>query len=119
MLVLFSLGFILLIFDFILMPLSELYPSGAESHLLEPARIPKPARTPRLSFFLNQPMPINTASRDDLSLLPGISDTLAGRIVEFRERKGRITNAAELEQIQGIGKKISHNIAVFVSFAEP
>lgn len=75
--------------------------------------------SPRLAFFFNQSMAINLASRQDLSLLPGIGERLADRIVSFRERNGDLHCAQDLKLIPGIGEKMSARICSFVSFAQP
>jgi len=75
--------------------------------------------SPRLAFFFNQSMAINLASRQDLSLLPGIGEQMADRIVSFRELNGDLHSMQDLEQIPGIGGKMSSRISSFVSFVEP
>jgi len=74
---------------------------------------------PRLAFFFNQPMSINKASLQDLTLLPGIGEQLAGRIIAYRNYNHGIHDGAELERIPGIGKKIQHKICAFVTFEQP
>jgi len=71
---------------------------------------------PKTAFFFNQPMPINQASRQDLTLLPGIGDQRAERIISFRLRNNGIHNGSELKQIPGIGRKIQRKICAFVTF---
>ena len=48
---------------------------------------------------------INDATIDELATLPGIGETIAQRIIDFRERYGQFTNIDELSQVQGIGEK--------------
>lgn len=49
---------------------------------------------------------INTATAAQLSDgLPGIGETLAGRIVEYRERNGPFRSAEDLRNVSGIGEK--------------
>ena len=48
---------------------------------------------------------INTASADQLQLLPGIGPALAKRIIEFREANGPFEKVDELVAVRGIGEK--------------
>lgn len=48
---------------------------------------------------------INTATAAQLSLLPGIGEVLAGRIVEYREQHGSFASTEELKEVSGIGDK--------------
>ncbi len=48
---------------------------------------------------------INTASKYLLSYVSGISDTLAERIIEYRDKNNGIENLKELKNIKGIGPK--------------
>jgi len=54
---------------------------------------------------LSVPIPINTASVDELDTLPGIGPKTAQAIVEYRESHGKFTSAEELLQVRGIGRK--------------
>lgn len=48
---------------------------------------------------------INSADVDMLVSLPGIGETLAQRIVEYREQNGPFVTVDALLQVQGIGQK--------------
>ncbi|MCF6187334.1 MAG: helix-hairpin-helix domain-containing protein, partial [Desulfobulbaceae bacterium] len=75
--------------------------------------------SPRLAFFFNQPVPINQAVIQDLTLLPGIGEQLARRIIAFRDKNGGINDRSDLEQIPGIGRKLSRKFSGFVTFSQP
>jgi competence ComEA-like helix-hairpin-helix protein len=48
---------------------------------------------------------INSASAKELETIPGIGDTLAKRIVEFREKNGRFRRPEHLLLVPGISEK--------------
>ena len=48
---------------------------------------------------------LNQATPRQLDGLPGIGPVLAGRIVEYRQRKGGFRSVSELRAVSGIGEK--------------
>ena len=54
---------------------------------------------------LSVPVPLNTATAEELDILPGIGPKTAEAIVEFREKNGRFTSPNDLLQVPGIGPK--------------
>jgi competence ComEA-like helix-hairpin-helix protein len=59
---------------------------------------PAPVADPR-------PLDLNHASADEISRLPGVGPSLARRIVEERDRRGRFESADSLRGILGMGPK--------------
>lgn len=59
---------------------------------------------------------INSASADDLMLLPGIGEVLAGRIIERRAQVGRFNGMADLDSIEGIGAALIARLEGLISF---
>jgi len=53
---------------------------------------------------------INTASVTELEKLPGIGETLAQRIVEYREKYGRFQKIEDIMKVSRIGPKIFEQI---------
>ncbi|MEW6077206.1 MAG: helix-hairpin-helix domain-containing protein [Thermodesulfobacteriota bacterium] len=62
-----------------------------------PAEEPKAAAVEKIN--------INTASAETLMQLPGIGQSYAKRIVEYREANGPFSNIEELKNVKGIGDK--------------
>lgn len=58
---------------------------------------------------------LNTASVDELAVLPGVGPFLAMRIVDHRERYGRFESVAALDGVKGIGPAILDGLAQFAS----
>jgi len=69
----------------------------------QPARKPKP-------HSINP----NSASREELMLLPGIGRTYAERILMYRQEHGPFRSVEELSKVKGIGKKTLARIREFL-----
>src|SRR5438477_3436788 len=70
------------------------------------------AATSGLALAAGKPAPtskvnINTATAQQLTVLPGVGEKLAARIVEYRQKSGGFKSVAELMNVQGIGEKNS------------
>ena len=61
---------------------------------------------------------LNTASSSLLKYVSGINNSLARKIVQFRNEKGRITNRAELGSVPGMGPKSFEQCAGFLKIPE-
>ena len=49
------------------------------------------------------PLNLNTAAEEELTVLPGIGETLAARIVEYREANGPFETVEDLTNVSGVG----------------
>ncbi|MCX5851183.1 MAG: helix-hairpin-helix domain-containing protein [Deltaproteobacteria bacterium] len=54
---------------------------------------------------LGLPIPVNTASTGDFTMIPGIGLQLAGAIVDERTKKGHFSGIDDLRSIRGLGQK--------------
>jgi len=66
-------------------------------------------------LLLGVPMPLNTATEQNLELIPGIGPSLAQRIISFREENGPFKDIANLAYVTGIGGKKLKEIAPYVT----
>ena len=62
------------------------------------------------------PIPINTASKEDLCFIKGVGPSLAQKIIDYRETKGSFRSAKDLEKVSGVGAKKRMAIEEFVKF---
>jgi competence protein ComEA len=58
---------------------------------------------------------INTATLEQLALLPRVGPSVAQRIAEFRKENGDFKTAADLMLVRGIGEKTFELIAPYVA----
>ncbi len=65
-----------------------------------------------------QKIDINRAEEWLLKTLPGIGETLAQRIVDYRQRNGPFQNTNELTKVAGIGKTTYEQIKHLITVAD-
>jgi len=58
---------------------------------------------------------INSATAQQLEVLPGVGPKLAARIVEYRQKAGGFKSAQELMNVKGIGEKNFEKIQAHVT----
>lgn len=64
--------------------------------------------------IFRDPMNINTASKDELTELPGIGESTAEKIIIYREEKNGFKKTEELLNIKGIGRKKYEKLKGFI-----
>jgi len=62
---------------------------------------------------------INQADWPEFTLLPGIGETLARRIVRFRRTEGPFRSHEDLQRVNGIGPKTLERIRPYLRPVEP
>jgi competence ComEA-like helix-hairpin-helix protein len=91
----------------------EIGPSERES-----GRVTISPMDPGKKFVLGIPIPLNQAGAEALAIIPGISHSLACRIVEFRDSHGPFKTCHELRRVKGIGPKKVERFQSYLSLTE-
>ena len=68
------------------------------------------ATAPGGGGIAERPIDLNAATWEEITLLPGIGETRARRIIAYRERAGAFRSLDELRQISGIGDALIQRI---------
>jgi len=58
---------------------------------------------------------INTADTEALMLLPRVGPSVAGRIIEFRQKNGKFKSVEDLMLVRGVGEKTFELIKPYVA----
>lgn len=65
--------------------------------------------------LLNEKLNINTATSQELQLLPGIGPQLARRIVAHRQTHGPFSSPSQIKEVRGIGEKTLQRITGLIT----
>jgi competence protein ComEA len=96
-----------------LIELSKKIKSGTRIILSDKIKLESLDASARINFFL--PIDINRATKEDLTLIPGVGEKTAQSIVCFRDKNKGINDLQDLLNIRGIGKKKLNRILPYVS----
>ncbi len=72
-----------------------------------------------LSQGKDEKIDINSATAQELQELPRIGETVAQRIVEFRQKNGKFKKIEELMKVKGIGEKTFLQLKDRITVGEP
>ena len=68
----------------------------------------------RLEELYGNPMDLNAVGREDLEVLPFLSEEQVENILKYREKNGRMESLGELMMVEGLGKKEREMMRLFV-----
>lgn len=57
---------------------------------------------------------INTATQSELENLPGVGESIASRIIEYRQQNGKFSKIEDLQNVKGIGDAKLNNMREYV-----
>lgn len=63
----------------------------------------------------NEPININTASKEELTKIPGIGESKAESIVKYREENGLFTIVEDIKKVSGIGDSLFEEIKIYIT----
>lgn len=67
---------------------------------------------------LSNPININTATIDELVLLPGIGENTANKILSYRQENGPFDSISDLSNVTGIGPETLREISNYITVGE-
>ena len=62
------------------------------------------------------PLAVNTATVEELQLLPAIGPKLAANIDDYRGRHGPVASAAAFMEVPGIGPRLCERLVPLITF---
>ncbi len=80
--------------------------AAAEEPAEEPApKTKKPAKAAKGKTAISGKLNLNTATVEQLTLLPGVGPSKAERVIAFRAKNGEFKRVADLRKVKGFGYK--------------
>jgi competence protein ComEA len=75
---------------------------------------PKIKKESKLSSLNEKSININTATKDELTKLPGVGEKTADNIILLRNKRGKFTRLEDLLDVKGIGESKFNKIKKFL-----
>jgi competence ComEA-like helix-hairpin-helix protein len=72
-------------------------------------------KPPVMKITPDNPLDLNSASLEELVLLPGIGEVKAQRILDYRTKIGQFGSVNELDSVEGIGEGILGKLRLLVT----
>lgn len=72
--------------------------------------------SPQLTPFFFMKVPVNDASTELLTTIPGIGPGIAARILNYRENTGNIRGPEDMLRIHGIGSKKLSALSQYIAY---
>ena len=69
---------------------------------------------PRKRLLLGIPVNLNNITAEELRLIPGVSTTLADRIIDYRHQCGPFEDWSELDNVHGLGPRTLENLRPYL-----
>jgi competence protein ComEA len=81
---------------------------------LKSAEKEKKTRSKKEDKLVGRQININTASKEELILLPGVGEKTALKIIDYREKNDSFKKIEEIMNIKGIGQKKFEKMKIYI-----
>ena len=109
------LGIALLLSSFIIMYNLFYIPTLPNANITKKELVFQDIENDDNSEQVSNPVNINSASIEELKKIPGIGESIAQKIIEYREENGGFSCKQEITNVNGIGKKKYESMKNFIT----